>query len=170
MQHDELQFTVETIARPNRVKVIWEDDKHRYWFYAEFTGDQIDKVVTLPHHRFPTIMRLPLNVRAALADYFDAGDFTSVILAATRHIRVNTLITHAIRTRDGRLAAQEAARIAENAKRVRNALATTLKESRDTREALGLPDELLADREALVIVQNMPDAFLHRVAAILGCD
>lgn len=63
--------------------------------------------------------------------------------------------------------AQEAARIAENAKRVRNALATALKESR---EALGLHGMCSYQREALVIVQNMPDAFLHRVAALLGCD
>ena len=37
-------------------------------------------------------------------------------------------------------------------------------------QAVKARDELLADREALVIVQNMPDVFLHRVAAILGCD
>lgn len=166
------EFTVEALHRPDRVKVIWEDAKHRYWFYAEFTGDQIDKVVTLADHRFPAVMRLPLGMREAFADYLDAGApaFAPIILNATRYIRERKLITQAIKARDERLVAQEKARIEESAEDVRNALAQALKESRDLLEALGLPDAHREDRAAITVVQNLPDAFLHRVAALLGCD
>ena len=164
------EFTVEAQGRADRVRVSWGDETFRYWFFAEFTGDQITKVSKVLAAR-PTILRTSKAYRGS-TDYLDAGApaFAHIVLNATRHIRERKLITQAVKARDERLAAQEAARIAENAKRVRSALDTAFGEYEAIAGGLGLHGMRGYQREAIISVSNLDDAFLHRVAAILGCD
>lgn len=166
----QIDYQVEPRAVPGRYTVKWDLDGKRYWFPANIEGDQIVKVLPAGRGSLPSVGCRPLNDIHAYNTYLVDADAAVFILDATRYIRTNKLATQARQASDDRKAALAAARIAETATRVRQALTQTEKEFEAIAEALGLQGLRQYQREGLISVGSLDDAFLFRVASILGCD
>lgn len=178
MQTKNLEFQVEAVTA-QRFKVSWKDGDDTLWFHAligdgdnpEQPGDQILRVLPGANNRWPTIIRHNPNPGGAKYEYIDCanGEAAAVILNATRYIREHKLASTARKLYDEQQAQIEQARIREAAFAVVRALGQARDEANDIADALGLPGISPEDREAIRRVIHMSDAYLYRVADILGC-